>query len=252
MDKIIAIIPARYASTRFPGKPLAKLGGREMILHVCDRVAEAGFDLAVATDDTRILECVTAAGYNAVMTSPDHRSGTDRVWEAYGKIGEDYDIIINVQGDEPFISDTQLKLLAGCFTNPEVGIATLCRPYPATDPVEGLDDPNLVKVVTGTDGRALLFSRNPIPLLRGVPKKDWPGAFPYLTHIGIYGYRPSILGQLTSLPPSPLEKAESLEQLRWLQAGFLIQTEVSEERNVGIDTPEDLKEAEKILASKHV
>lgn len=247
MNKFIVIIPARYASTRFPGKPLAKLAGREMILRVCDRVTESGLPAVVATDDQRIFDIVEKNGFRAVMTSADHQSGTDRVAEAYRNLGKEYDVVINVQGDEPFIATEQLQALCSCFENRETDIATLCRPFPADAPFSALEDPNLVKVETGSDGRALMFSRLPIPYLRGVEKDKWPASYPYLTHVGIYGYRSEVLQVLTKLPRSPLEKAESLEQLRWLQAGYRISTAITTSPTIGIDTPADLAAAEKYL-----
>lgn len=221
-----------------------------MILHVCDRVKEAGLDLAVATDDQRIFDKVTDAGYRAVMTSANHSSGTDRVWEAYGKLSREYRVVINVQGDEPFIATSQLRALARCFDDPQTDIATLVRPFPADYHYSRLVDPNLVKVVTDGAENALLFSRQPIPYLRGIEKDLWPKSYTYLTHVGIYGYRPEVLKAVTSLQRSPLEIGESLEQLRWLQAGYRIRTAVTREQNVGIDTPEDLAEAEKLLKAK--
>ena len=244
---LIALIPARYASSRFPGKPLARIGGREMILRVCDRVSEAGIPLAVATDDSRIADCVTGAGYRAIMTRADHQSGTDRIAEAYRLAESEADVVINIQGDEPFIALSQLKQIQEAFDDPDTDIATLARPYPTDAPFEGLEDPNLVKVVCSDDMRALYFSRSVIPFLRGTEKKDWPKTFPYLTHIGIYAYRADILQRITALPRSPLEVAESLEQLRWLQAGLRIHVGISTEPTIGIDTPADLEAAEKYL-----
>lgn len=247
MNDTIVIIPARFASSRFPGKPLAKLAGREMILHVCDRVNAAGLNCAVATDDSRIFDTVDNAGYKAVMTSESHRSGTDRVWEAYQKLATPYRVIINVQGDEPFIAESQLRTLVRCFDNDRTQIATLVRKLPEGASFSQLEDPNLVKVSVDNDGFALYFSRFPIPYLRGKDKEEWPRLHEYLTHVGIYGYRPDVLRKITALPQSSLEKAESLEQLRWLQNGFRINTALTEERNIGIDTPDDLRNAEILL-----
>ncbi len=247
----IAIIPARYASSRFPGKPLAKLGGVEMIVRVCRRVREAGIPLAVATDDIRIADCVEAAGFRAVMTSPDHCSGTDRIREAYDKLGGKYDVVINVQGDEPFIDPRQLTALMDCFLDASTDIATLVRPYPADGSFEGLEDPNLVKVTVDDGGNALLFSRSVIPYVRGLEKADWPSSQPYLTHIGVYAYRGEVLRKLTLLPRSPLEISESLEQLRWLQAGYRIRTAFSDTATIGIDTPADLEAAEAFLSRQN-
>lgn len=246
--KVLVLIPARYASTRFPGKPLAKIAGKEMILRVCGQVAATGYDLAVATDDSRIYDTVTAAGYHAVMTRVDHPSGTDRLAEAYAKIGGDYDVVVNVQGDEPFIRPEQINDIVGIFTKyPDTRLATLARPYPQNRSYEGLEDPNMVKLVMGDDGRALYFSRCVIPYLRGVDKKEWPARHQYYSHIGIYAYTPSALAEIVKIPRGSLEIAESLEQLRWLQNGYEVRVAVSDFPTIGIDTPEDLTAAEAFL-----
>lgn len=246
--KVLVLIPARYASTRFPGKPLAKIAGKEMILRVCGQVAATGYDLAVATDDSRIFDTVTAAGYRAVMTRADHPSGTDRLAEAYAKIGGDYDVVVNVQGDEPFIRPEQINDIVGIFTKyPDTRLATLARPYPQDRSYEGLEDPNMVKLVMGDDGRALYFSRSVIPYLRGVDKKEWPARHQYYSHIGIYAYTPSALAEIVRIPRGSLEIAESLEQLRWLQNGYEVRVAVSDFPTIGIDTPEDLAAAEAFL-----
>lgn len=246
--KVLVLIPARYASTRFPGKPLAKIAGKEMILRVCGQVAATGYDLAVATDDSRIYDTVTAAGYRAVMTRADHPSGTDRLAEAYAKIGGDYDVVVNVQGDEPFIRPEQINDIVGIFNRyPDTRLATLARPYPQDRSYEGLEDPNMVKLVMGDDGRALYFSRSVIPYLRGVDKKDWPARHQYYSHIGIYAYTPSALAEIVKIPRGSLEIAESLEQLRWLQNGYEVRVAVSDFPTIGIDTPEDLAAAEAFL-----
>lgn len=246
--KVLVLIPARYASTRFPGKPLAKIAGKEMILRVCGQVAATGYDLAVATDDSRIYDTVTAAGYRAVMTRADHPSGTDRLAEAYAKIGNNYDVVVNVQGDEPFIRPEQINDIVGIFTKyPDTRLATLARPYPQDRSYEGLEDPNMVKLVMGDDGRALYFSRSVIPYLRGVDKKDWPARHQYYSHIGIYAYTPSALAEIVRIPRGSLEIAESLEQLRWLQNGYEVRVAVSDFPTIGIDTPEDLAAAETFL-----
>lgn len=246
--KVLVLIPARYASTRFPGKPLAKIAGKEMILRVCGQVAATGYDLAVATDDSRIFDTVTAAGYRAVMTRADHPSGTDRLAEAYAKIGGNYDVVVNVQGDEPFIRPEQINDIVGIFTKyPDTRLATLARPYPQDRSYEGLEDPNMVKLVMGDDGRALYFSRSVIPYLRGVDKKDWPARHQYYSHIGIYAYTPSALAEIVKIPRGSLEIAESLEQLRWLQNGYEVRVAVSDFPTIGIDTPEDLAAAEAFL-----
>ena len=246
----LAIIPARYASTRFPGKPLAMLGDTEVINHVWRRVEKAGVPAVVATDDSRIFDCVTAAGGRAVMTRADHKCGTDRLVEAVEKLATDADVIINVQGDEPFIHPTQIQSLTALFTNrPDTQIATVVRPYPQDAPVAGLLDPNVVKVVTDNQGDALYFSRSAIPYLRGVEQQEWPSRHHFLTHVGIYAYKREILMSLPGLPPSPLETAESLEQLRWLQAGLKISTVETDKPTVGIDTPADLEAARSYLNS---
>ena len=246
--KVLVLIPARYASTRFPGKPLAKIAGKEMILRVCGQVAATGYDLAVATDDSRIYDAVTGAGYRAVMTRADHPSGTDRLAEAYAKIGGDYDVVVNVQGDEPFIRPEQINDIVGIFTKyPDTRLATLARPYPQDRSYEGLEDPNMVKLVMGDDGRALYFSRSVIPYLRGVDRQDWPARHQYYSHIGIYAYTPSALAEIVKIPRGSLEIAESLEQLRWLQNGYEVRVAVSDFPTIGIDTPEDLAAAEAFL-----
>lgn len=246
-NDFIVLIPARYASTRFPGKPLAKIKGVEMIVRVCRRVAETGFPLAVATDDERIAECVRNAGFTAVMTRADHQSGTDRVYEAYRNLGSTAKVVINVQGDEPFISPGQVEALAGCFDDDKVNIATLVRKFDPAAGFEALFDPNLVKVVTALNGDALYFSRSVIPYVRGREWTEWLEAATYYTHVGIYAYRSGTLAEVTKLKRSPLEISESLEQLRWLQNGYRIRTAVTDAPTVGIDTPADLAAAEAFL-----
>lgn len=246
--KFAVIIPARYGSSRFPGKPLARLGGKEVINHVVDRVRQAGLPALVATDDERIRQAVVAAGGNAVMTRADHLCGTDRVREAADSLPADIDVIVNVQGDEPFVHPDQLRALCSLFEKyPDTDIATLVRPLPSDTPYSRLADPVLVKAVVGEDSSALYFSRFPIPYQRNVPVEEWASRHRYLAHIGIYAYRADVLRRITSMPPSPLETSESLEQLRWLQAGLRIRTAESSHRTVGIDTPEDLVEAEAFL-----
>ncbi len=248
--KFLAIIPARYASSRFPGKPLAKICGTEMIIRVCNRVKEAGVDCLVATDDRRIFDCVNRAGFKAVMTSEECGSGTERVEEAYRNVESDADVVINVQGDEPFIKKDQIELLKNLFEkNPTTQIATLIKKYNPQSSFDGLKDPNLVKVVVGDSGDALYFSRSVIPFIRNTPEEEWLTKSEYFTHIGIYAYKAETLKKIVALPVSSLEKAESLEQLRWLQNGYRIQTALTTTDTIGIDTPEDLKAAEKYLKS---
>lgn len=246
-NSFIAIIPARYASTRFPGKPLALIGGKPMIERVYCR-AQACFDrVLVATDDNRIADAVRAFGGNVVMTSTNHRSGTDRCCEAYRLSQSDAGIIVNIQGDEPFIAKSQLEALKSCFDDKSVEIASLARPFPQTRSFEELANPNSPKVVMDSDMNAMMFSRSVIPFLRGVPQDKWPSEFNYFTHVGLYGYRADVLARITKLPQSPLELAESLEQLRWLENGYKIRMAVTEEQTIGIDTPADLEAAERLF-----
>ncbi len=248
--KFLAIIPARYSSTRFPGKPLAKLGGKSVIQRVYEQVSSVMDDAVVATDDERILNEVLNFGGKAVMTSTSHRSGTDRCQEAYTKLGEEFDIIINVQGDEPFIRKEQIETLKSCFENPETEIATLVKPFSEEDGVEALFNPNSPKVVIDGKSQALYFSRSVIPYLRGVEPENWLSKHTFYKHIGIYAFRTKVLKEVTSLPQSPLEKAESLEQLRWLESGYKIGVGITNFETIGIDTPADLERAELFLKGK--
>lgn len=246
-NKFIVIIPARYASTRFPGKPLAKLGGEEVIIRVCRQALKACPEVIVATDDERILKCVRDHGFNAVMTSPDHHSGTDRVREAYDKSGSTAEVIINIQGDEPFIRPSQIRQLMDCFDSPATEIATLARPFDPAAGFEALFDPNLVKVTFSDRGEALYFSRSIIPYVRTAPWQEWLEKARFYAHVGIYAYRADVLRHITTLPESSLELAEKLEQLRWLQNGYRIRVAVTDTATIGIDTPADLKNAEDFL-----
>ena len=246
--KFMAIIPARYASTRYPGKPLAILGGKTVIQRVYEQVKSVLDDVYVATDDDRIYSTVTDFGGKAVMTRADHKSGTDRIEEAAEKIGMDADVIINVQGDEPFIQPSQIKTLMQLFDAPETQIGTLGKPFESIDAVE---NPNSPKIVTDNRGFALYFSRSVIPYIRGKERDSWFGEYPFLKHLGIYAYRREVLAEVTKLPMSSLEKAESLEQLRWLQNGYRIRVGLTDIETVGIDTPEDLTRAEEFLL-KHL
>lgn len=239
-----AIIPARWASSRFPGKPLADIHGHPMVEHVWRR-ASALFPLcAVATDDGRIAEAVQHAGGQAIMTPANAASGTDRcaiaAEKAIGELGWKFDVVVNIQGDEPFVADEHLTLIQSCFSNPQVDIATLIKPISSE---EELWDPNKPKVVVNNEGRALMFSRHPLPYARGRERGQWLEAHRYYRHIGMYAYRLGTLRKLTQLSQSPLELAESLEQLRWLENGYLIQTAVTEMESLSVDTPEDLQRA---------
>lgn len=244
MTKFICIIPARYASTRFPGKPLAILGGKTVIQRVYEQVSKVIHDVYVATDDQRIFNQVEVFGGNVVMTSPNHRSGTDRIEEALQHIGGQWDVVLNVQGDEPFIQPSQIETLCSCFDEQQTEIATLGKPF-AT--IEAVENPNSPKIVVDNKGFALYFSRSIIPFIRGVEKNDWLSHYPFLKHLGIYAYRTEVLKQITQLPQSSLELAESLEQLRWLQNGFRIKVGTTDIETIGIDTPEDLAKAEKFI-----
>lgn len=245
--KIIGIIPARYGSSRFPGKPLAMLGDKPMIQHVYERVASLLPEAAVATDDERIYNVVKDFGGVAVMTSTEHRSGTDRCLEAYNVLGSDADVIINIQGDEPFIAKSQIESVVACFADDSVRIASLARPFDKSKGFEALFDSNLVKVVMDSDYNALYFSRSIIPYVRNYKWEEWLDNAQFYTHVGLYAYTADTLRHICRLPQSPLELAESLEQLRWLQAGYRIRMAITEEPNFGIDTPADLAEAEKFL-----
>lgn len=246
----IGIIPARYASTRFPAKPLAMLGGKTVIERVYSQVKDVLDDAIVATDDLRIFDAVTAFGGKAVMTSVHHKSGTDRVREAYEKLDRQYDVVVNIQGDEPFIQPEQLHALQQCFRDEHTQIATLVKPFTPQDGWEALANPNSPKVVLDDAHNALYFSRSVVPYLRGIEQSEWLSVHTFYKHIGLYAYRAEVLEEITTLPQSPLEMAESLEQLRWLQAGYRIKVGVSQIETIGIDTPEDLERAEAFLARK--
>lgn len=245
--KFMAIIPARYASTRFPGKPLAVLGGKTVIQRVYEQVCSVLSDVYVATDDQRIYDCVEGFGGKAVMTREDHKSGTDRIEEAVEKIGTDADVIINVQGDEPFIQPSQVETLMHLFDASETQIGTLGKLF---ESMEAVENPNSPKIVTDNRGFALYFSRSVIPYIRGKERNDWFSQYPFLKHLGIYAYRREVLAEVTRLPQSSLEKAESLEQLRWLQNGYRIRVGLTDVETIGIDTPEDLQRAEQFLLEK--
>lgn len=245
--RFIAIIPARYASTRFEGKPLALLGGVPVIRRVYERVASAVPDVLVATDDSRIAEAVEAFGGRVVMTSDKHRSGTDRCYEAYCKQGGEFDAVINVQGDEPFITASQLHAVMACFDDVSTEIATLVKPFSEQDGLAALENPNSPKVVLDGKNRAIYFSRSVIPYLRGVDRSEWLHRHTFYKHIGMYAFRTDVLRRVTALPPSMLELTESLEQLRWLENGYRIGVGITDVETVGIDTPEDLARAEAFL-----
>ena len=242
--KFIGIIPARDASTRFPGKPLAVLGGKTVIQRVYEQASSVLEEAYVATDDERIFNAVEAFGGRAVMTRADHKSGTDRIEEAAEKIGTDADVIINIQGDEPFIQKLQIETLMQLFELPETQIGTLGKRF---ESIEAALNPNSPKIVTDLQGFALYFSRSIIPFVRGQEQAVWLEKYPFLKHLGLYAYRREVLREVTKLPQSPLEIAESLEQLRWLENGYRIRVGLTDVETVGIDTPEDLQRAEEFL-----
>ena len=247
----IAIIPARYASTRFPGKPLAMLGDKSVIQRVYEQVTKQ-LPACVTTDDERIFEHVKSFGGHVVMTRTDHKSGTDRIEEAVEKlqlakefeIDDNNTVIVNVQGDEPFIQPEQIQALCDCFNDPTTDIATLGIKFKT---LEAIKNPNSPKIILDNMGFAMYFSRSVIPYVRGKEETEWPQSFDFLKHIGMYAYKRSILKEVTSLPQSSLEIAESLEQLRWLQNGYKIKVGETTQETIGIDTPEDLSEAIKRL-----
>jgi 3-deoxy-manno-octulosonate cytidylyltransferase (CMP-KDO synthetase) len=242
--KFTAIIPARYASSRFPGKPLALLGGKPVIQRVYEQAVKVLPEAYVATDDERIADTVRQFGGQVIMTRDDHKSGTDRIEEACQKIGTTADVIVNIQGDEPFIQPSQIETLCQLFDDPDTQIGTLGKPF---ETMEAVENPNSPKIVCDRRGFALYFSRSVIPYVRGKETKDWLNEFPYLKHLGLYAYRRQVLHAITQLPQSPLELAESLEQLRWLENGYRIRVGRTNVETVGIDTPEDLKRAEALL-----
>lgn len=242
--EFIGIIPARYASSRFPGKPLAVLGGKPVIQRVYEQVAAILNTVYVATDDERIYNTAIAFGGRAVMTSPDHKSGTDRIAEAVRKINGNYDVIINIQGDEPFIQSSQIETLCECFEDSGTQIATLGKPFTS---LEALQNTNSPKIILDNRGYAMYFSRSVIPFIRSAESADWLARYPFLKHIGIYAYRVSVLAEITNLPQSSLELAESLEQLRWLQNGYKIKVGLTDVETIGIDTPADLQRAEDFI-----
>ncbi len=246
--KYIGIIPARFASTRFPGKPLALLCGKPIVQHVYEHVSGLFDEVLVATDDERILSAVEAFGGRAVMTSAEHRSGTDRCHEAYVLCSSECDVVVNVQCDEPFVSVGQIEALKQCFVRePATQIATLVKPFSPDDDIQQLLSPNTTKVVVGRSGHALYFSRSVIPYLRDVEQREWLRRHTFYKHVGLYAFQAQVLGEIVRLPQSDLEKAESLEQLRWLQNGYTIKVGISDEETIGIDTPEDLRKAEEFL-----
>ncbi|MBQ9640288.1 MAG: 3-deoxy-manno-octulosonate cytidylyltransferase [Bacteroidaceae bacterium] len=248
--RYLGIIPARYASTRFPAKPLAMLGGKMVIERVYRQVEGTLDDVVVATDDERIYQAVRQFGGNVVMTSTAHRSGTDRCYEALTLVGADrFDVVVNIQGDEPFIQPQQLRTVCQCFDDPTVDIATLVKPFTPADGFAALENANSPKVVVNNRMEALYFSRSIIPFMRGKDREEWLPNHTYYKHIGLYAYRTDVLRQITALPQGTLERVESLEQLRWLENGYKIKVGTTQVETIGIDTPEDLQRAEQFLHS---
>jgi 3-deoxy-manno-octulosonate cytidylyltransferase (CMP-KDO synthetase) len=247
--KILGVIPARYASTRFPGKPLIDLAGKTMIQRVYEQVSLAHTisQVVVATDDQRIFKHVDDFGGKVCMTKESHISGTDRCFEAMSLQSEVFDYVINIQGDEPFIQPQQIDLL-GDLLDGATEIATLVK---AIDQREFLFSPNVVKAVISNDNDALYFSRSPIPHIRNAAESDWLTRHTFYKHIGMYAYRKDILKEITQLQPGILEKAESLEQLRWLENGFRIKVRETKTETLGIDTPDDMERAIQYLNSVH-
>ncbi len=242
------IIPARFASSRFPGKPLVMIGNKTMIQRVYDQASKILDLVYVATDDNRIFDAVLKFGGKAIMTSPDHLSGTDRCAEAVIKINEEtgrkIDIVINIQGDEPFIRPEQIALLMKCFTDNKVELATLVR---KVEPGEDIFNPNQPKVILNLKGDAIYFSRTAIPYVRDTEKEGWSKKQVYYKHLGLYAYRTQTLKKITLLPCSSLELSESLEQNRWIENGYTIRTAITNWQSIGIDTPEDLEKANMLL-----
>lgn len=245
--KYLALIPARYASTRFPGKPLAMLGGKLVVQRVYEQAMTAFDDVCVCTDDERILDAVHSFGGQAVMTYSTLRSGTDRCWQACERLNTDADVIVNIQGDEPFVRKSQLEGVKQCFLDENTQIATLVKPFSPSDSLEALFNPNSPKVVVDKEMHALYFSRSVIPYLRGVEQDCWLASHTFYKHIGLYAYRREVLRDISQLPPGVLEKAESLEQLRWLENGYTIKVALTDVETVGIDTPADLQRAAEYL-----
>lgn len=246
--KFLAIIPARYASSRFPGKPLALIGQKPMIQLVYEQVKKEIEDVYVATDDERIFNAVKSFGGNVVMTKNSHRSGTDRCFEAYNLISQDADVVINIQGDEPFVQPEQIALIKNCFSDPITEIATLVKLFSEKDSFDLLSSPNVPKVVINKRLEAIYFSRSLIPYLRGVDRMKWLEKGVFYKHIGMYAYKVDVLEQITNLEPTPLELSENLEQLRWIENGFRIKVGITHTETLGIDTPEDLEKANKFFS----
>jgi 3-deoxy-manno-octulosonate cytidylyltransferase (CMP-KDO synthetase) len=242
-NKALGVIPARFSSSRFPGKPLVMIDGKSMVMRVYEQAlkSKALAMVIVATDNEQIYAHVKESGGEVMMTSELHISGTSRLGEVVSKISPEgkcpYDVIVNIQGDEPFIDPLQINLVVSMFSNPEVQIGTLIKEITDSD---NIFNPNVVKVVVDKSGKAMYFSRSPIPFIRGLAPEQWINKHSYYRHIGMYAFRADVFSSLISLPESAYEVAESLEQLRWLHHGYSIQTALTDIETVGIDTPDDL------------
>lgn len=246
--KVVGIIPSRYASTRFPGKPLAMIKGKTMIRRVVEQAWKSKLDaVVVATDDMRIADEVLSFGGQYVLTNPNHQSGTDRCCEALDMLDEQFDAVVNIQGDEPFIDPRQINLLVDLISQKETQLASLAK---RIDEEEDLFSPNAVKVVMDHEGKALYFSRSPIPFMRNLAQNQWLEKGAFYQHIGIYAYKAAVLRQIAKMQPSKLELAESLEQLRWLENGLSIRMAVTDAINVSIDIPSDLLKAEHLAKTQ--
>ena len=237
--RILGVIPARFASTRYRGKPLVDINGKSMIQRVYEQALKSTKldEVVVATDDERILLHVNELGYRAILTSDQHQSGTDRCAEVAQKI-PGFDVVVNIQGDEPYIDPKQIDLLCACFADGDTVLATLIKEI---NSVEELNNINSPKVVINRMSEAIYFSRTPIPYFRGKDQSEWLKEQVYYKHIGIYGYRTDTLLAITQLPVSNLEKTEALEQLRWIENGYRIKTAVTDIETIAVDTPEDLE-----------
>ncbi len=246
--KVVGIIPSRYASTRFPGKPLAMIKGKTMIRRVVEQAWKSKLDaVVVATDDMRIADEVLSFGGRYVLTNPNHQSGTDRCCEALDMLDEQFDAVVNIQGDEPFIDPRQINLLVDLISQKETQLASLAK---RIDEEDDLFSPNAVKVVMDHEGKALYFSRSPIPFMRNLAQNQWLEKGAFYQHIGIYAYKAAVLRQIAKMQPSKLELAESLEQLRWLENGLSIRMAVTDAINVSIDIPSDLLKAEHLAKTQ--
>jgi 3-deoxy-manno-octulosonate cytidylyltransferase (CMP-KDO synthetase) len=247
----LAIIPARFGSTRLEGKPLADICGKPMIQHVYERAAKVVSNVFVATDDERIETAVKNFGGNSVMTSKHHTSGTDRCLEAYNNIQKDskiqFDVVLNIQGDEPMLESNQILELVSCFKNPETNIATLVSKVTKADE---LNSKTSAFVITDINKRAIYFSRTPIPAVKGLDKHEWFGKTDFYKHIGMYAYRPAELEKISALPQSKLELIEGLEQNRWIENGYAIHVAETKYHSLSVDTVEDLENIRKIMCNK--